>query len=261
MTIPAVIINYGSSSHLPHVISQAKKWANPVVVVGDAAVNGRTASIEDLSEDVAEFSKNYEHLSTNGPAVELFCMNRWLILRNLMRKNKIDTCLYIDSDVLLFADPTKEWYKFSQFEFTLVHWTSGHTSFWTLKGLEGFCNLMLNTYRNKNTYEWDKIASHYHIRRKYGLAGGVCDMTLLEFYGRTRVGHVGEMMHIQPDGSTYDHIICASDQGFDMKNGHKDFKFVSGVPYVRLGDRRIRFNTLHFQAGAKSLIADAVLNA
>ena len=178
MIIPVVFIHFGHSDHLPVVIEQAKKWSDQVIVMGDTANGTRTIPVEDFSADIQEFTKTYEHLSTNGHNVELFCMTRWLALRNLMRAQKIGTCLYLDSDVMLFSHPTKEWDKFSMFEFTLVHWTSGHTSFWTLAGIEKFCEFMLRLYRDKSGYDWEKISSHYHIRRKHGLGGGVCDMTL-----------------------------------------------------------------------------------
>ena len=268
--IPVVFIHYGEGSHLPHVLKQANRWSKNVHLLGDASNSLKTGSLENLQTDIPKFISTYEHLSTNGQNVELFCMTRWLALRNFMRAGGFKVCLYLDSDVLLFSDPDEEWPRFKQFEFTLTHWTSGHSSFWTLDGLEKFCDFMLNLYRDKSGYEWEKISSHYHIRRKHGLDGGVCDMTLLEYYGRQHVGQVGEMMHIQVvdygDLRTYDHIISAPDQGFLMERGHKKVILVEGRPYVPLEDNRhhlvqgigVRFNTLHFQGQFKSLIAGTV---
>jgi len=151
-------------------------------------------------------------------------MTRWLALRNLMRAQKIETCLYPDSDVLL------------------------------------------RLYQDKSGYDWDKISSHYHIRQKYGLGGGVCDMTLLEYFGRKRSGFVGEMMHVHrfykdPMGmiaTTFDHIISASDQGYTMKDDHKILRFKDGAPWGTLiwngSDLSVRFNSLHCQGASKNLI-------
>lgn len=262
MSVPVVFIHFGHGEYLPYVFDQAKKWSDQVIMMGDMANNARTVPVEDFSVDIQEFTKTYEHLSTNGHSIELFCMTRWLALRNLMRAQKIETCLYLDSDVLLFSHPTEEWNKFSMFEFTLVHWTSGHTSFWTLAGIEQFCEFMLRLYRDKSGYDWDKVSSHYHIRRKHGLGGGVCDMTLLEYHGRQRGGHVGEMMQVHRDtwgtASTFDHIISASDQGYIMRDGHKVIRFEEGVPWATLlnngFDMSVRLNTLHCQGSSKNLI-------
>ena len=260
MSVPVVFIHFGHGEYLPYVFDQAKRWAEEVIVVGDSANTARTTPVEDLSQDIAEFTKTYEHLSTNGHSIELFCMTRWLVLRNLMRARNITTCLYLDSDVLLFSNPTEDWNTFDLFDFTLVHWSSGHTSFWTLKGIEKFCDFMLNLYRNKSSYDWDKISSHYHIRQKHGLGGGVCDMTLLEYYGRQQGGYVGEMMQIRrgrPEvTSTYDHVISLPDQGFAMRDGHKDIRFIQNAPWVPLPDKNlmVRFKSLHCQGPSKHLI-------
>ena len=57
---------------------------------------------------------------------------------------------------------------------------------------------MYNTFAQPGTYEFDKIASHYEVRQKHGLPGGVCDMTFFEYYGRYYCANgVGEMTFIK----------------------------------------------------------------
>ena len=56
--------------------------------------------------------------------------------------------------------------------------------------------------------------------------------------------------------STYDHNINVSDQYFDF-NGIKNIKIKDGYPYVynHKLNKDIRFNSLHFQGGAKNQIS------
>lgn len=251
VTVPVVFIHYGNHNYFQSVVSQAKRVSSNVLVVGNETTPMRTHIQQNGAAQ--EFSSLYQHLSTNGHQVELFCFSRWFYLRELMTMLDIEVCLYLDSDVLLYKSPDEGWNQFNQFDFTLCHRVSGHTSFWTRKGIDGFCGFLLKTYADKTGYDFEKIASHYHVRQKHGLPGGVCDMTLLEYYSYKVCGSVGEMMHIN-DGSVYDHNINVSDQGFDMSGSHKDITEIGGKPWGHLGDKLIKFNSIHCQGPAKSLI-------
>jgi hypothetical protein len=60
------------------------------------------------------------------------------------------------------------------------------------------------------------------------------------------------------DDSTYDHNINAKDQDFSFKNGVKEIKIINKQPYVYSEKLKkdIKFNSIHFQGGAKHLIAN-----
>lgn len=241
MSVPVIIIHKGNQEYFLKVVVQATKNQNHVIVLEDSLIS-------EYSKKADEFRVLYEHLSTNNPEIELMCFNRWFILREFMVAQGIDRCLHLDSDVMLYANAEQEFNKFEQFEFTLSHGCCGSNSFFTLRGLSGFCDFVFKTYSNKNSYDYEKIASHYHIRQKHGLGGGVCDMTLLQNYAYYKSGLVGEMMHII-DGSTYDHCINESDQYFKMtEEGIKEYIMEDGIPYccqISTG-KEVRFNTLHF---------------
>jgi len=260
--IPVVFIHRGYQDYLECTLQQARK-ENEVYLLGDTQPNVPSINFENLNQfwgDCNEFSKHYVHLNTTPPDYEVFCYQRWFILRDFMKERGISTVFYCDSDVMLFTNVTKEWEKFNQFDMTLLHRTAAIASFITITAVENLCNLMMNTYKNRNSYNYKKITSHFHVRQECKLVGGVCDMTFLEFFHYCSdcgggPGKVGEMMQII-DGSTYDHNINVPDQGFAFKNGIKDFKIRNGVPYVynsRL-DKEIKFNSLHFQGATKRLI-------
>tara|TARA_R110000744_G_scaffold45433_2_gene100901 strand:+ start:5373 stop:6194 length:822 start_codon:yes stop_codon:yes gene_type:complete len=265
MKIPVILIHNGCQDYLTCAINQALK-NNPVHLIGDGSLTGighenfNFEKIEDYKDECNEIRSVYEHLNTTPAEFEIFCYQRWFILKAYMKKNNLEKIFYIDSDVLLFTDVTKEWKKFDQYTMTLLHRSAAVSSFITLEGVENFCNLVLSTFRNKSRYEYKKIASHYHVRNQCGLGGGVCDMTFLEFFHYDDAagggpGRVGEMMQII-DGSTYDHNINTPDQDFEFKNGIKNIKIINGIPFVyntRL-EKNVKFNSLHFCGGAKNLM-------
>lgn len=260
--IPVIFIHKGYQDYLECTIRQASN-KNEVYLIGDTNPNINNVKFENLSNywcSCDEFTNNYTHLNTTPQDYEVFCYQRWFVLRDFMIDKGLNTIFYCDSDVMLFTDVTKEWEKFNQFEMTLLHRTAAIASFITINALQNLCKLIIETYKNKDSYNYRKITSHYYVRRDCGLAGGVCDMTFLEFFHYCSdcgggPGKVGEMMYIIDD-STYDHNINVPDQGFDFKNGMKDFKIRNGVPYVynnRL-KKDIKFNSLHFQGSTKNKI-------
>lgn len=254
MTVPVILIHRGNHGHYKKVINQARIYNEKVYAIGDC-VPPSNCYIADYYQGAEEFNSVYEHLNTNSRPAELICFQRWFILRDFMDTHGIQACLHIDSDVMLYAVAHHEFQKFSQFDFTLSHRCCGSNSFFTLHGLKRFCDFLMYFYHDKSSYEYERITAHFHIRQKHGLPGGVCDMTLLEYYSYQNCGKIGEMMHIIDD-STYDHNINARDQYFRMGEKTKDIVFVSGFPYCyqETTGKQIQFKTLHFQGPAKGLI-------
>jgi len=254
VSIPVIVSHLGNQPYYARVIEQAKKYNEKVFAIGDMDPPSN-CFLGHYLESSEKFCSIYEHLSTNSRKIELMCFERWLILKDFMEKNRIEISFHIDSDVMLYANVTEEFNKFEQFDFTLSHRCCGSNSFFTLKGLKNFCDFLMNFYQNKNSYDYDRIAAHYHTRQKHGLPGGVCDMTLLQHYSYLHCGKIGEMMHII-EGSTYDHNINESDQYFRMDQGVKDIVFVGDTPscYQESTGKNIQFKTLHFQGPAKKFL-------
>lgn len=267
--VPVVLIHTGRQDYLECGIRQACK-TNKVYLIGDSRpfddsdnftfleIGLYNDGIEPLLND--RLQKCYVHLNTTPEGYERFCYCRWIILNSFMEKHNLDTVFYIDSDMLLFADVTSEWKKFDQYDMTLLHRTTGSASFITRRGLNNFLTMLFEIYENKNSYHFQKIKSHFDIRQKHGLSGGVCDMTLLEYFHYHAEfgggpGRVGEMMQII-DGTTYDHNINVSDQDFAMLDGTKHVKIIDKQPYVynEKLKQNIRFNGLHFQGQSKPLM-------
>ena len=262
MSIPVVFIHQGVGlPHLPLAIKQACRFGNQVVLLGDDHNKGiqectKWESLAIYAGTADAFSKVYvHHQDITRYNFELFCICRWFILRDWLKSNNVQECFCFDSDVMFYANAIEEAKKFNGLDFTLGfgHWGNGYFS---LRGLEAFCQFVHSTYVNKG-YDYDRLVSHYELRKKHGLLGGVCDMTLFELYRNTiNPAGVGELMHITADGSTYDHVISISD-GYEMDSPLlKRIYIANNLPWCKQlsTGRMIRFNTLHFQGNSKLLM-------
>ena len=263
-SLPIVFIHRSNSAYLKYCLSQAQATNPkcPVILLGDRSNDCYDfvvhREIDDFFQGAAEFEKIYTHFSTHPPSFELICFQRWFILRDFLLANKIGRCLYLDSDTMLYTDVTRDSEKFSHFDFTLSHQTSGCTFFLNrVEALAEFCQFLMDVYNKKDRYLYDKLVSHYAVRRRHGLKGGVCDMTAFQLYTEDHFGEIGEVAQII-DGSVYDPAITISRPGFEMEGGVKKIFWRNGVPYgkhVKTG-REIRFNSLQFQGSeTKSLIS------
>lgn len=263
-SLPIVFVHRSNSAYLKYSLSQAQT-SNPrsaVILLGDSSNDCYDfvvhRKIEDFSRGATEFEKVYAHFSTLPPDFELTCFQRWFVLRDFLRVNKIRRCLYLDSDTMLYTDVTQDSQKFANFGFTLSHQTSGCTFFLNrLEALEEFCQFVMDLYNKKHRYLYDKMVAHYTVRKRNGLKGGVCDMTAFQLYSEKHFGDIGEVAHII-DGSVYDPAITIPAPGFEMENGIKRITWRNGIPYGKHVKTRleIRFNSLQFQGSAtKSMMS------
>ena len=261
-SLPIIFIHRSNSEHLKYSLAQARE-SNPnstIFLLGDSS-NDVYEFVEhrpfvEYFQEAAHFQKLYKHYSTHGVDFELICFQRWFILREFLMANNLSQCLYLDSDVMLYSDVTKDSKKFEQFDFTLC-WNSIGCVFFLnrLRGLNEFCQFLLDIYGNKNNFYYDRMVAHYAVRKKHHLAGGACDMTAFQFYSEGNFGQMGEASYIL-DGSVYDPNINMPHPGFEMENGIKKIIWKDNQPYgrfIKTGEE-IRFNSLHFNGHAKKLM-------
>ena len=130
-SLPIIFIHQSNSDHLKYSLAQAQR-SNPsstIFLLGDSSNDAyefvEHRSMFDYFSEAAQFKKIYKHYSTNGSDFELICFQRWFILREFLKTYGIQQCLYLDSDIMLYADVTKEQKKFEQFDFTLCWNTIG----------------------------------------------------------------------------------------------------------------------------------------
>ena len=265
MKIPVVVISktINPCPELKLVVNQAKEWNSDVFLLGDEGNQDYCPDnhkfMSEYYEGVEDFENLYQHLSTNPQDIEKFCFSRWFVLRNFLRKENYEGALYLDNDILLFTDASVEYQKRKHLYCMLSGRSSGHSSYWSLEGIEAFCDYLMDVYSSKGSYEFALLASHFQIRQHFNLPGGLCDMTLLESFARYKYPHlVGEGSVANPWSYDhyYDHVIQQA-EGFECENGVKKFIFKNGKPYAKYlsTGNYIPFATIHFQGAHKPLMA------
>jgi hypothetical protein len=258
-----VFLHYSNSHYLKYSLAQARH-SNPestIYLLGDDTNDCydflEHRSFSDYFQEAHEFSKIYRHFNSTKYKYELFNFQRWFILEEFLVTNKIEKCLYLDSDTMLYTDVTEEQKKFAQFDLTLSYKTSGCTFFLNrVQALTDFCQFLTDIYTKKERHYYDRMLAQYATFKKNNQAGGACDMTAFDFYSYDHFGEIGEVAQII-DGSVYDPSINLPHPGFEMENGIKKIVWQNGDPYgiqLRTG-KEIKFNTLQFQGPTKHLMA------
>jgi len=261
--LPIIFLHFTYNDYLKLSLCQAKH-SNPksmIYLIGNDTNNCydfiEHHSFLDYFQGARDLSKIYIHLSSNSYKYELFCLQRWFILKEFLVTNNINECLYLDSDTMLYTDVTDDRKKFAQYDFTLSYVTSGCTFFLNRVGaLADFCRFITDIYTKKEQYYYDRMLAHYAALRKNRKNGGVSDMSFFDIYRFEHFGEIGEVAQII-DGSLYDPSICVSQPGFEMENGIKKIIWKNHQPYgkhIKTG-KEIKFNSLQFQGDTKNLMS------
>jgi len=262
-----IFIHRGQADYLEFSLKQALRF-NPrekIHLIGDDAVAGYGSlvqfhPIEAFTAGANEFTTIYEHHCTNPYNFELFCLQRWFILRDFMRQQKIDKCFYADSDLMIYFNATQEYLRFANFDLTLSCGIGAHGSWWnSLKILEKFCDFAFAIYRKKDPKNYARMINHLAKLQWLDHWGGVCDMTVLGLFKNLNPKRVAEATTIN-NSAVYDNNLNVSLNGsadrYKMRCGIKRIKWQNGLPYgILIGaNQPIQFKTLHCQSTAKRLM-------
>jgi hypothetical protein len=166
-----------------------------------------------------------------------------------MEARQLEACLYLDSDVLLFADATQEARVFEGCDVTLSL-TSPHCAFFNRReSLKKFCDFVMECYTSPGLFA--TLEEEYTSRQARGAPGGVCDMRVFGLFEKMGRGKAADLREIR-DGATYDHAMGQSN-GYEMLNGMKRVEWRDDRPWCKqeATGRMVRFNALHFQGSTK----------
>ena len=278
MSIPLVFIHQQprDSWYLPYVLYQARAF-NPtsqLIVIGtgefDCKGLGRFVEMGAYLADARRFAAEYQHLSTNLPPYEVFCFERWFILYAWMEKEGVETCFYVDSDMLIYADVTQDTANYQGAELTYLG-GGPLCGFISRAALGRFCEFLLWFYRDPESLQ--KARGYFEAVQQRGVAGGVSDMTLFEWF-RLQEAEVqdatAQSTEVQSpfiditqvvQGARYDLNINQT-EGFKLrrKGDIKRVSFRKNQPFATDATTQapIRFKSLHFQGSAKLLIPQFV---
>ena len=193
-----IYIHKNYSWYLPLALLNGRKFcAGKVHFIGDpfgcwvARLCGATAwPMKHFSTAANEFAKIYRHHSELGVDFELFCIQRWFVLAEFMEVNGLETCTYLDTDVLLTQKLNNEQKRTSDFGLTYTGY-SAHVCFVNRQAaLQQFCNSIRMLYTDPGSEErfqkW-----HQQMLESSG-GGGVSDMTLFYWFQKEHPEVLGD---------------------------------------------------------------------
>lgn len=272
--IPVVFVHYGPvPEYLKTSIAQAAKY-NDVILITDQSnvdVKATLVQIADVAVEAEQFENVYHHLSKNPEEFELRCFTRWGLIKTMMEKSGLKTIFYCDSDVLLYTRIESHFTADAGIAYSIpeeqpeFRWSaSAHVSLFSYEKLSLLWKFMMDAYITKGeTFKQLKNKYKHHLVAQ--LPGGVCDMTLLYLFSKEHeVFPICKVI----DGATFDHNINSSENSikeeYDMRQiaspygpmTIKNIRFIDGSPYCLNNDedQEIKFHSLHFQGGAKSIM-------
>ncbi|MEI0531386.1 hypothetical protein R4I97_07485 [Brachyspira pilosicoli] len=214
-----------------------------------------------IKEESIEFKNKYIHLGKSNPNYEMFCMQRWIILKDFMKEYNIRECFHIDSDILLFSDLNEALNPFNKYNISLAHNLGLSMYIKDVKVLEEFSKYLLFKYTNEK--EINKLKDMYYNTNRVnnGVAGSISDMDLSrDFFSNFNLP-VGNLSEIEND-SVFDSAIVYGGAEFEMlKKGRYQMKkifFENKIPFCNYSkdkiNKKIRFHSLHFLVWAKLYI-------
>ena len=180
MSLPIVVIHKQKSNYLSYCLLQARR-SNPdsrLILIGDDQ-NDRNANADhymlaDYQRGANQLASVYEHLSLSPFQFELFCMQRWFILKEFMATNEINSIFYQDTDVMLYGNVSAEQRKFAHYGLAFAG-ASGHSVFInSLDALREFCAFILLYYTNPSLL--NGLRGIFENYKKCHRSGGISDM-------------------------------------------------------------------------------------
>ncbi|MDF2633467.1 MAG: hypothetical protein K0R78_341 [Pelosinus sp.] len=257
MSIPIIFIHYGDSEYLQYSLLQAKRSNKDkdIILIGDES-NNKYPFVKHVnvaeSASMREFAKVYKHMNFNPHEYELFCIQRWFILRDFMVTHKIEQCYYQDSDVMLYEDIAKE--ELTGFDFAFCGGISAGISFINnVAALDAFCSFITNCYTQPESRL--QLENMYQSIITAIPHGGICDMVFVNLYCN----------NTNPE-KIYDLSIIRNDAVFDLNvnltDGYEEWYGCKKIYYTNQGvlcrnlslDKLIKFKALHFQGNAKKFM-------
>ena len=266
---PIVVIHKGCPDYLNIVLAQAHKHNpdSPLVLLGDSSNAHLVRKIPGLehelfqydSGDSVGFAKVYQHQSGLDEDFERICFQRWILLRDLMRRRNWNQLLHLDSDVLLFSNIEQVGKRFDNSVMTLAPWFGdnsrwcGHTNFINQPdALDQFVDFIFKLY---TTDEGKRLRE-----KSYNETGWISDMTCLGLFRQQTSLSIADLRQII-DGAIFDDFIASTQDIYEKANRWfrkrmKRIIFKDGVPYCRLKEsgERIRLLSIHFQSPVKYMI-------
>ncbi len=247
--LPIIFVHKGDSFYLKYALESAKKF-NPksrIILLGDnVTIYPGFVEYYEMNkfDKYSKFlEKNYVHLNTSNPEIEMFCIKRWLVLLDFVEKQKLKKLFTCDSDVLLFQNITEDSKNYEKFDFLLANGNSAGLTFINkIKVLEQYKNIVFDFYKNKAK------KNNKNIR--------ITDMSFWKQLNDSKKFKVGEATKII-DNAFYDFGFLSQNYYYGKNNyGIKKLVFKNGLPFGEINNSLVRLKVIHFQGPTKFYMKD-----
>jgi hypothetical protein len=230
----------------------------------------------------AEIRQSYKHLSTNQPEFELFCMERFFVIREFMRRENIDWAFLVESDVLLFENLNALLKSKGGICSNRVHLSEKKCislAYVSLEYIEYYCQYVINCYVQPEKFI--KIAEFFKQYNEKGGKGGICDMTFCDYINKGMYGadksyaaeNISDLFvndakeRVLIDSFIGRDFILDSDVRFEMGKSYIDGKIIKKIELIDgvlsariLNGESVKIGSIHFQGNAKALMSDYFCN-
>lgn len=254
---PIIFIHYGNSSYLFYTLALAvlAKPGRPVYLIGDDANNRysfvRHYHYRDYTASAFAFAQSYLHLNGNHYTFELFCFQRWFVLRDFMLLHGLHQAVYLDSDIILFDDLQHDLAAAADKPLALCG-VAPPAIINGVAALDMYCRFLEDAYATPENRQ--KLRQYYQEMLAAGTVGGICDMTFWKMLRQQFPDHVFDLLSVKSEESCHDRNIELP-EGLEMEDGIKKIRWHSGKPYgYREDGTEIRFKSLHMHGKGKHLV-------
>ena len=264
---PAIVfVQRGLAFYFPTVLVQATRRcaSSQIHLISDvdpasflpedarARVAWTPSSTLDHAAD--DFRRHYVHLSVNRPWLEQLCFERWFMIRELCRLQRLTSIIHLDSDVLVESDVGRHLSQRTGAKVMFSRRMGPHIAYFRdVAYLDSLCEVILGTYRTPEGL--DGLRKTYGAIRARGQVGSISDMFFLERLANSASDDYGDTFQVV-DGEFFDHCMGMT-EGYRSRLGTKLVHYRGDDAYCQslaTGDW-VRVLALHFQGVTKIWMA------
>ena len=261
-----MFVQRGMVFYFPTVLIQAiRRCANSrIFVISDVdpatflPANARTRvrwiASSALEHAVVDFRRHYVHLSVNRPWLEQLCFERWFMIREMCRREQLNSVIHLDSDVLVESDVARQFLQRREPKVMFSRRMGPHVAYFRDLGqLDRLCDEIMQTYGSPDGVE--ELRSAYKAIRDRGEMGSISDMFFFQRLADSAGDGYADTFDIF-EGTFFDHSIGMS-EGYQSRFGTKVVRHLHGATYchhVATGEW-LRVLALHFQGVTKIWMA------
>lgn len=265
-----------NQEYLKYCVIQAKKYNKKVVLFGDQYNKAWCDDWHHVDEFENEkwqhFLNVFENWSTLPDAWAKGIFKRFYLIEEYLKRNHYTECVILDSDVLVYVDFLK-YDRFLDCDAAMEIPSSqdldglpapnglrmsaaAGVAYFTLEALSSFNDYCIDVYENHR----ELLTPKYEAHKKNNITGGICEMTLLYLWSRTRPkGRVINLL-AEYEGHVFNGPIASEENNFRGEfavspiSQIKKFRFKNGQPYFIRKDSGKPVATYSFHFGGADKI-------